>query len=277
MDIQIIAVYCLCADLLQAMGKREDSQCRMSDAEVMTVGIVAALYFGGNYSLSRLFLKEQRYIPGMLGKSRFSRRLHRVKPMFLTLFSVLGETWKELNEESIYAIDTFPIPVCDNLRIPRCRLYQNEEYRGYIASKRRYFYGLKVHILVTKDGEPVEFFLTPGSMADVSGLEYFDFDLPEGSTIYADRIYNHYELEDVLNLAGFHFQPMRKKNLKRQFAPYIQFLQHYHRKRIETSISQAEQRFPKTIHATSAEGFELKVVLLILAFSFRCADAKVAT
>lgn len=277
MDFQIIAVYCLCADLLKAMEQRDDSQCQMTEAEVMTVGIVAALFFGGNYSLSRLFLKEQGYIPGMLGKSRFSRRIHRVKPMFLTLFSVMGETWKELNEESIYAIDTFPIAVCDNLRIPRCRLYQDESYRGYIASKRRYFYGLKVHILVTKDGQPVEFFLTPGSMADVSGLQYFDFDLPEGATIYADRAYNDYELEDVLNIAGLHFQPMRKKNLKRQFEPYIQFLQHHHRKRVETSISQTEQRFPKTIHATSSEGFELKVVLLILAFSFRCADEQVAT
>lgn len=131
--------------------------------------------------------------------------------------------------------------------------------------------------MVTKDGQPVEFFLTPGATADIRGLKFFAFDLPEGATIYADRAYNDYELEDVLSMVGLHFQPMRKKNLKRQFAPYIQFLQHYHRKRIETSISQTEQRFPKTIHATSAEGFELKVVLFILSLSFRCASDKVAT
>jgi hypothetical protein len=34
MDEKIIATYCLCDDLLQAMHHQEDSQCQMSDAEV---------------------------------------------------------------------------------------------------------------------------------------------------------------------------------------------------------------------------------------------------
>ena len=270
MDTQIIVIYCLCDDLLKAMMHREDSQCQMSDAEVMTVALVAMCYFSGNYHLSRLFLVEQGYIPRMLHKSRFSRRLHRVKPQFLTLFAVLAEVWKQSNPDGIYAIDTFPVPVCDNYRIRRCRLYQDETYRGYIASKQRYFYGLKVHLVVTQHGEPVEFFLTPGAESDVGCLDLFDFDLPPGSTIYADRIYNNYILEDVLTEAGLLFQPMRKKNLKRQFPPYVRFLQNYYRKRIETAISLMEQHFPKSIHATSPEGFELKIVLFLLAFSIRC-------
>jgi hypothetical protein len=32
-----------------------------------------------------------------------------------------------------------------------------------MASKKRYVYGLNVHLLVTKGGQPVECFLTPGS------------------------------------------------------------------------------------------------------------------
>jgi hypothetical protein len=35
MDIQIIQVYCLCDDLLKAMQYQEDTQCQMSDTEVM--------------------------------------------------------------------------------------------------------------------------------------------------------------------------------------------------------------------------------------------------
>lgn len=86
-----------------------------------------------------------------------------MRPLLLTLFSVLGETWKQLNSESIYVLDTFPILACDNYRIPRAKVYHTEDYRGYQASKKRYFYGVKLHLLVTKDGQPVEFFLTPGS------------------------------------------------------------------------------------------------------------------
>ena len=139
MDEKIIAVYCLTADLLKAFAHHEDPQSTLSDAEVMTVALVAARFFGGTYELARVMRQEQGYIPRMLSKSRLNRRLPRLRPFFLSLFSVLGETFKELNGESVYAIDTFPIAGCDNIRIPRARLYQGEEYRGCKASKHRYF------------------------------------------------------------------------------------------------------------------------------------------
>ena len=59
-----------------------------------------------------------------------------------------------MNEEGVYLLDSFPLPACDNIRIRRCRLYREEHYRGYQASKRRFFYGLKVHLLVTASGAP---------------------------------------------------------------------------------------------------------------------------
>jgi len=45
-----------------------------------------------------------------------------------------------LNPGQEYIIDSFPVPGCDNIRIERCKIYTEEEYRGYIASKKRYFY-----------------------------------------------------------------------------------------------------------------------------------------
>ena len=122
--------------------------------------------FGGNLEKARQMLQEEGYIPNMLGKSRFNRRWHRIADLFLTLFSLLGETWKQLNSKSIYVIDSFPMAACDNYRIQRCQLYQGEAFRGYQASKRRYFYGLKIHLMITETGQPVEFFLTPGSYSD---------------------------------------------------------------------------------------------------------------
>lgn len=268
MDEHIIAIYCLCDDLLRALHHREDPQCQMSDAESMTTAIVAATDFRGNFEKARQYLHAQGYIPRMLSKSRFNRRLHRLRALFLTLFGVIGEAWKALNSESIYVIDTFPIPVCDNYRIRRCKIYRDEQYRGYVASKKRFFYGVKVHLLITRDGQPVEFFLTPGAWNDVGCLDYFDFDLPAGSTVYADRIYTDYEFEDQLQeIAGITLMPIRKSNAKRQFPAWIQYLQHYYRKRIETVGSLLERLLPKSIHAVTAVGFELKVVLFVLAVS----------
>lgn len=269
METEIIIIYVLCAEYLQAMGHHEDPQVRMSDAEVMTIALVAMLYFGGNYAKARKLLGCRQYIPHMLGKSRFSRRLNRIDHLFLSFFAILAEGWKELNEEQIYSIDTFPVPVCDNIRIRRAKIYQNESYRGYIASKKRYFYGLKVHILVTRTGEPVEFFLTPGAYSDVSYMDQFDFDLPAGATVYADKIYNNYLVEDCLQEDGqITLSPFRKRNSKRQVPPWVRFLQHHYRKIVETSASLVERLLPKHIHATNASGFELKLILFILALSF---------
>lgn len=130
MDAQIIAVYCVCADVLTALHHRNDGQCHLTDAEVMTIALVAALFFGGNYVRACAFLYEYGYMRRMLRPSRFNRRLHRIKELFLTVFAVLGDHWKALNADAIYIIDSFPLPSCDNMRIKRSRRYRGEAYRG---------------------------------------------------------------------------------------------------------------------------------------------------
>lgn len=44
-------------------------------------------------------------------------------------------------------------------------------------------------------------------------------------------------------------------------------MQFHYRKQVETSGSLIAQLLPKTIHAVTAAGFELKVVLFVLALS----------
>ena len=163
MDDKIIATFCLCDDLLKALHHQEDRQCQMNDAEVMTTAFIAALFFRGNHESARAMLKQYGYIPYMVSKSRFSRRLHRIKDICIIFFNMLANIWKTLNKDAIYVIDSLPIAVCDNIRIRRSKIYTKEEFRGYQASKKRYFYGLKIHLMVTQDGKPIECFLTPGS------------------------------------------------------------------------------------------------------------------
>jgi hypothetical protein len=44
-------------------------------------------------------------------------------------------------------------------------------------------------------------------------------------------------------------------------------MQHYYRKMIETVGSFMARMLPKTIHAVTAAGFELKIFLFVLAYS----------
>jgi hypothetical protein len=270
MDTYIVLVYCLCDDMLIALNHTNDSQCQLSDAEIMTIAIVAAKYFGGNFAAARRFLSEHGYITGTISRGRFSVRLHRVSHHFQTLFNCLGEVWKTSCDEQLYAIDTFPIAVCDNYRISRSQIYQSEAYRGYQASKKRYFYGLKLHMMVTKDFEPVEFFLTPGSHSDSTGLKQFSFDLPAGATVFGDKAYNNYRIEDSLAEHDIHLLPFRKKNSKRPLPPWMHYLQARFRKAVETTGSMLERLLPKSIHATNAAGFELKIALFALVVSINC-------
>ena len=271
MDDKIIATFCLCDDLLKAIHHQEDRQCQMNDAEIMTTAFIAALFFRGNHESARAMLQQHGYIPHMVSKSRFSRRLHRIKDLFIILFDLLGQIWKTLNTDSIYVIDSLLIAVCDNIRIRRSKIYSDENFRGYQASKKRYFYGLKIHLMVTQDGQPVECFLTHGGFGDVDALKYYAYELPNGAIIYADKAYNDYEIEDLLKEVD-HLQllPMRKKNSKRVLPPCISFVQSYHRKRVETAGSLIEQLLPKSIHAVTSRGFELKVALFVIASSLHC-------
>ena len=274
MDTTLILTYCLIDDMLQASGHKEPSQRHINDAEVMTTALCAARFFYGNFATARLFMREQGYIPRMLSKSQFNRRLHRASDLFMRLFQGLASFFKAQEEdaENGFLIDSFPVKVCDNIRIDRCRIYPKkvtkDAFRGYIASKRRYFYGLKIFLMTTQSGQPVEVFFTPGSCSDTAQLKQFNFDLPAGSTIYGDKAFNEYFTEDLLEEAGkMALMPLRKRNSQRRFPVWVEYVQHYTRKAIETAGSLIERRLPKTIHAVTAAGFELKVFLFVLAFS----------
>src|SRR5437660_11223281 len=102
------------------------------------------------------------------------------------------------------------------MRIRRAKIDADEQFRGYQASKKRYVYGLKIHLMVTQDGQPVECFLTHGGFGDVDALKYYAYELPDGAIIYADKAYNDYEIEDLLQeLDHIKLIPILKKNSKR--------------------------------------------------------------
>jgi hypothetical protein len=151
-------------------------------------------------------------------------------------------------------VDSFPLPVCDNYRIGRCRLYQALAFRGYVASKKHYFYGLRVHVIVTASGQPVDVVLASAAEADVTVLRRFHFDLPEGAIpLYADKAYTQYGSADVLKEdTALTLIALRKKNSTRPLDGCLRFVSEHVRKRIETTFSQITDQFAKRIYAVTA-------------------------
>lgn len=272
MEDTIVTFYCLCDDLLHALEHHDHAQSTLSSAQVMTVPLVAARFFGGKIEWARRFLIEHGYLRQALSQSRLNRRLHALPPqLWHTLFEMLAQVFHAHNPSGDYVIDSLPVPACDNIRIRRCKLFQGEEHRGYTASKRRYFWGLKVHLVVTGHGFPIEFVLTPGSTADISALKMLELLLPPGALLHGDRAYNDYKEEDLLQEAGgVTLEPQRKKNSKRPVTLARQFRAGPIRQRVETSFSSITRLFPRHLNAVTAQGFILKINCFLLVFAFNC-------
>jgi hypothetical protein len=262
-----IAIYCFVDDYLQVAGKKAAAKRKLSDAEVLTTALVAARYFGGNLSTACSYMQAHHRCL-MPHKSNFNRMIHRLSGVLTSLFVALGQSLKELNCSCEYVIDSFPVAVCRNVRINRCRLLEGQAYRGYNASKKEYFYGFKVEVITTADGLPVQYFIVAGSVHDAKAFEAMDVDLPEGSQLYADSAYTNYELESLYReCEQVSLLCERKCNSKRPDNPAMAFIKRTMRKRIETCFSGIEAAFPKAIHAVTPEGFLLKIVLFLFAYT----------
>lgn len=267
-DIKIIALYCIVDDLLKEMHHYEDRRVKVSDSEVITTSFVSVLYFGGHLDNGRHFMQMKGYVPNMLDKSQFCRRLHRLADFLLSLFYLLGKKIKDMAGAATYRLDSFPVAVCDNIRISRCRLLHGEAFRGKHVAMRRYFYGVRVQVL-TLDGIPVEFCLVPGGEHDSQSWQKLPFDVAPESCIYMDAGYTDYQSEDdLLEAEGIMAKVQRRTNSKRKDEPHIRFLKEWMRKAIETDFSQLKAKMLRCIHAVTKQGFLLKVALFVIAFAF---------
>ncbi len=268
MPEKIITIYCFFDELLRAMGHRDDPQAQLTTAEIMTVALVAAEFFVGNQQAALNFLSSHHYIKPF-SPSRFNRRLHQIpEALWQFALSVLARLHQQANPQGLHVVDTFPVPVCRNIRIRRCSIYRDPAFRGYCAAKKEYFFGLKVCLIVTQAGEPVEMLLVTGSTADITALRCMDLNLPEGSTLFGDSGFLDQPFESALNEeAGVRLVVPRRSNMKEQLDGCLEYICRVRRKQVETTFSQLTERLARSIHAVRPRGFELKVMLTVLAFS----------
>lgn len=263
---KVIALFCFVDDLLKCIDHKEDVRTRVSDSEVITTAFVSVMYFGGHQDNARMFMK--RHVPKMLDKSRFCRRLHRLSNLILLLFERIGRNLKNIAGAADYVLDSFPVQVCDNIRIARSKIFKGESaWRGKHAAMRRYFYGVRVQVL-TLWGVPVEFCIVPGRESDNLALNRLPIDIAPESNIYADSGYLNYEFEDMMTEVAISFRAQRRSNSHRKDEPHLAYLKEKMRKEIETTFSIIKARMLRSLHAVTKEGFMIKVMLFVVAYSF---------
>ena len=125
---KVIGIYCLIDDILKGIGHREEGQRKVSDSEVMTTALVSALYFKGNQHHAADYMRSHNLSPLMIGKSGFTKRLHKLQSLMMWLFLEMGRLFKYICAELEYIIDSFPLKVCHNIRISRSKLFTGEPF-----------------------------------------------------------------------------------------------------------------------------------------------------
>ena len=147
MELKIIFIYCFCDDILKSLKIKNDPQCKMNYAEIMTLAIVAAMFFQGNFVFTRQIFISQKLITNPLSVSRLNRRLHQIDisiwhMVFQTLSTIFASEEKDLE----YLVDSFPVEVCMNVRSYRCKLLNGKKFIGFCKAKKKYYYGVKTRI-----------------------------------------------------------------------------------------------------------------------------------
>ncbi len=240
---------------------------KLCDAEIIFIYFMSFSNYGGNYSKAMTALYNARFIKNKLSKGQFSKRIYALQTYIFQIYLLFSEIAKQNNKK--FSLDTFPLAVCHNIRIKRCKLVKGEAHRGYNSSKRVYFYGFKVHMITAADGTVTEFEFSPGALEDLAGYNLLNFDLPKGSGLNMDKAYNFYLQEDLLaENAEIVPNVIRKSNSKRSDnTPAQNFIKQVERRHIETNISLIERYFSKKIHVTNVQGLYFKILGFILAYN----------
>src|SRR5437588_1365971 len=110
-DIKIITIYYIIEEAMQQLGHKSHHHAQVSDAEVLTVAVVASMYFQNHHERTLFVMKGMRYLTKPLSTSRFNRRLHSLASAgwLEYILEMVGQLFAQ---GDAYIIDSVPVPVC---------------------------------------------------------------------------------------------------------------------------------------------------------------------
>ena len=127
---KIISIFCLIDDILQGIEHKDDISRRISDGEIILTAILSSTSFYGSLSSAIKFMRQYGFMPQMLDTSRFNRRLHKIGSLLNELFEIVSSYFKDFCCEMHYTIDSFPLALCNNMRIANCKILGDEKWGG---------------------------------------------------------------------------------------------------------------------------------------------------
>jgi transposase len=236
----------------------------LSVSEIMTILVWfhASHYRTFKHFYLGLVLPGKRAeFPGLPSYTRFVELI----PMTLLPFCAYLQTRKG-QTTGIPFIDSLPIRVCDNRRIPSHKVFAGLAQRG--KGSRGWFYGFKLHLVINERGEVLGLTLTPGNTDDRRPVAQLVRQL--WGKLFGDRGYLGQELFEQLWTEGVQLITKLKRNRKNKLMPLLDKLLLRKRALIECvndqlkNISQMEH----TRHRSAANAI-VNMLAAVVAYTFQ--------
>lgn len=198
------------ARLLAGAVKKRNRARSLSLSEVMT--ILVLFHASGYRNLKQFYLEFvcqhlRSEFPRTVGYTRFVEfQRDALMPLAAYLQTRRGSC------TGISFVDSTALAVCENLRIPQHRQFVDTARRG--KTSVGWFYGFKLHVVVSECGELLAWFITPGNTDDRKPVPKLARKL--WGKLFGDKGYVSNPLKLLLADAGLELLTKLKKNMKPQ-------------------------------------------------------------
>lgn len=271
-DIRIITAFCIIEDTMLKLEHKSHSLAQVTDAEVLLVAVVSAMYFQNHHERALFVMKGMHYISKPLSISRFSRRLHSLAMWLEYIVELVGQLFCQ---GEAFIIDSLPVPVCNSVRAYRCRKLSGPHSRAYLgrcAAKKWNFFGWRLHLICTPHRVPVRFQMLPASFHDLTPIYELTFGLPDGASVYADKGYISAPTKRALRPTarrphGVKLVALHRKGMKENTFEEWCGMKLYPRQSVESANSQLVSMGIQHLHARTDQGIAIKVLASLLALA----------
>jgi len=168
--------------------------------------------------------------------------------------------------QGIAFIDSTPLAVCKNIRIPRHKTFKGQAGRG--KSSTGWFYGFKLHLVVNDQGEILSFCVTPGNVDDRKRVLTLTKSLV--GKLFGDRGYISKKLARQLAERNIKLVTTLKKNMKNQYIDAFDKVLLSKRSIIETINDQLKNIFDlEHSRHRSLHNYLANIVACLVAYSYQ--------
>ncbi|GFO74862.1 transposase, IS982 family [Bathymodiolus platifrons methanotrophic gill symbiont] len=243
--------------------KRRRKRC-ISTSEIISLIIY---YHQSGYGTFKWFYL--RYLPrnlsGAFPKAPSYNRFIELLPEVIVPLTAFMQT-RCGKGEGIAFVDSTPLRVCKNLRIPRHKTFKEVAQRG--KSSTGWFYGFKLHIIVDDRGEILSFSITKGNVDDRKPVPYLAKKVI--GKLFGDRGYISKKLTELLATDDVELITTLRKNMKPRVMAAFDAILLRKRSIIETINDQLKNIFQlEHSRHRSLTNYMVNAVACLVAYSYQ--------